>query len=216
MAGSQAEPLKRKGGKRLRLTEFSWLFLARDVTGGIQVDMLKVVLSVSQQLLNPSYVLIAGGRNMSFKVEGEKDDVKMKTEKETAMDVKKKDPGKVPEAKQGTIKVAAQATTKKDEKKEDSKKTRTTAEAKPPKKEHSAPSEKQVKAKTERAKEEVGAASTKKAVPGKKEEKTTKTVEQEIRKEKSGKTSSVLKDKEPIKGKEVKVPASLKEKGITL
>ena len=34
MAGSQAEPLKRKGGKRLRLTEFSWLFLARDVTGG--------------------------------------------------------------------------------------------------------------------------------------------------------------------------------------
>ncbi|XP_049551223.1 triadin isoform X16 [Orcinus orca] len=101
----------------------------------------------------------------------EKEDVKMKTEKETAMDVKKKDPGKVPEAKQGTIKVAAQATTKKDEKKEDSKKTRTTAEelpkgkkqekkekhiepAKPPKKEHS---------ETERAKEEVGAASTKKA-----------------------------------------------------
>ncbi|XP_058291712.1 triadin-like [Hylobates moloch] len=34
----------------------------------------------------------------------------------------------------------------------------------------------------------------------------------EIRKEKSGKTSSVLKDKEPIKGKEEKVPASLKEK----
>ncbi|XP_059797289.1 triadin isoform X8 [Balaenoptera ricei] len=115
----------------------------------------------------------------------EKEDVKTKTEKETAMDVKKKDPGKVPEAKQGTIKIAAQAT-KKDEKKEDSKKTRTTAEELPkgktksPKKGHSAPSEKQVKAKTERAKEEVGAASTKKAVPGKKEEKTTKTVEQDI------------------------------------
>ncbi|XP_064146481.1 triadin-like [Loxodonta africana] len=55
------------------------------------------------------------------------------------------------------------------------------------------------------------------AVPGKKEEKTTKAVEQEIRKEKYGKTSSVLKDKEPVKAKEVKipeVPASLKEKGF--
>nr|XP_042109152.1 triadin isoform X8 [Ovis aries] len=85
--------------------------------------------------------------------------------------------------------------------------------AKSPKKEQSAPTEKHIKAKTEQTKEEVGSASSKKAVPGKKEEKTTKTVEQEIRKEKSGKTSSVLKDKEPIKEKEVKVPASLKEKG---
>ncbi|XP_014389403.1 PREDICTED: triadin-like [Myotis brandtii] len=106
----------------------------------------------------------------------------------------------------------------------DSKKTKTSAEeqekkekhtepAKPPKKEHSAPSEKEVKAKIDRAKEEAGAASTKKGVPGKKEEKTTKAVEQEIRKEKSEKTSSVLKDKEPIKGKEVKLAASPKEKG---
>ncbi|XP_040094935.1 triadin-like [Oryx dammah] len=84
--------------------------------------------------------------------------------------------------------------------------------AKSPKKEQSAPTEKHIKAKTEQTKEEVGSASSKKAVPGKKEEKTTKTVEQEIRKEKSGKTSSVLKDKEPTKEKEAKVPASLKEK----
>nr|XP_020042156.1 triadin-like isoform X3 [Castor canadensis] len=83
---------------------------------------------------------------------------------------------------------------------------------KSPKKEHSAPSKKQVKAKTEQAKEEVGAASTKKAAPGKKEEKTSKTVEQEIKEEKSGRTSSVMKDKELIKGKEVKVPAPIKEK----
>nr|XP_020042158.1 triadin-like isoform X5 [Castor canadensis] len=67
---------------------------------------------------------------------------------------------------------------------------------KSPKKEHSAPSKKQVKAKTEQAKEEVGAASTKK----------------EIKEEKSGRTSSVMKDKELIKGKEVKVPAPIKEK----
>ncbi|XP_035878498.1 triadin-like [Phyllostomus discolor] len=93
------------------------------------------------------------------------------------------------------------------------KKEKDVAPAKSPKKEYSAPSEKQVKAKSDRTKEEVGAASTRKAVPGKKEEKTTKTVEQEIRKEKSGKTSSVLKDKEPVKEKEVKLPASLKEKG---
>uniref|UniRef100_A0A2K6RY42 Triadin n=1 Tax=Saimiri boliviensis boliviensis TaxID=39432 RepID=A0A2K6RY42_SAIBB len=104
----------------------------------------------------------------------EKEDVKKKSEKETAVDVEKKEPGKAPETKQGTIKITAQE--------------------------------------TERAKEEVGAVSSKKAVPGKKEEKTTKTVEQEIRKEKSGKTSSVLKDKEPIKGKGEKIPASLKEK----
>nr|XP_020042155.1 uncharacterized protein LOC109701156 isoform X2 [Castor canadensis] len=53
----------------------------------------------------------------------EKEDAKKKTEKETAIDVKKKEPGKAPEAKQGTTKVAAQAA-KKDEKKEDSKKTK--------------------------------------------------------------------------------------------
>nr|XP_020042157.1 uncharacterized protein LOC109701156 isoform X4 [Castor canadensis] len=38
----------------------------------------------------------------------EKEDAKKKTEKETAIDVKKKEPGKAPEAKQGTTKVAAQ------------------------------------------------------------------------------------------------------------
>ncbi|XP_027621367.1 triadin-like [Tupaia chinensis] len=78
-------------------------------------------------------------------------------------------PGKAPEIKQETVKVAAQAAAKKDEKKEDSKKAKKAEEAKSPKKEHS---------ESERAKEEAGPATTKKAVPGKKEEKTTKTVEQ--------------------------------------
>ncbi|KAM7136383.1 triadin isoform 2-T2 [Molossus nigricans] len=178
------------------------------------------------------------------KKEKEKD-VKKKTEKETATDVKRKESGKAPETKQGTIKVSAQAAAKKDEKKEDSKKTKTPAEEQPKgkkqekKEKHAEPakSPKKEHSETDRAKGEVGAASTKKAAPGKKEEKTTKTVEQEIRKEKekSEKTSSVPKDKasltslkvqdssmdqgtaikiqtKPIKGKEVKLPASLKEK----
>ncbi|KAM8792043.1 LOW QUALITY PROTEIN: triadin [Rhynchonycteris naso] len=131
----------------------------------------------------------------------EKEDVKKKTDKETAIDVKKKEQRKTPETKQGTMKVTSQAAAKRDEKKEDSKKTKTPAEEQPKGK------------KTDRAKE-VGAASTQKAVPGKKEEKTTKTVEQEIRKEKSGKTPTILKDQESIKGKEVKLPSSLKEKVV--
>ncbi|XP_055247713.1 triadin isoform X37 [Gorilla gorilla gorilla] len=155
------------------------------------------------------------------KKKAEKEDVKKKSEKETAIDVEKKEPGKASETKQGTVKIAAQAAAKKDEKKEDSKKTKKPAEVEQPKGKKQEKKEKHVEpakspkkehSETERAKEEIGAVSSKKAVPGKKEEKTTKTVEQEIRKEKSGKTSSILKDKEPIKGKEEKVPASLKEK----
>ncbi|XP_066229418.1 triadin isoform X2 [Saccopteryx leptura] len=150
----------------------------------------------------------------------EKEDVKKKTDKETVIDVKKKEQRKTPETKQGAMKVTSQAAAKKDEKKEDSKKTKTPAEEQPKgkkqekKEKHAEPAKplKRQHPETDRAKE-VGAASTKKAVPGKKEEKTTKTVEQEIRKEKSGKTSTILKDQEPIKGKEVKLPSSLKEKG---
>ncbi|XP_066229432.1 triadin isoform X14 [Saccopteryx leptura] len=149
----------------------------------------------------------------------EKEDVKKKTDKETVIDVKKKEQRKTPETKQGAMKVTSQAAAKKDEKKEDSKKTKTPAEEQPKgkkqekKEKHAEPAKplKRQHPETDRAKE-VGAASTKKAVPGKKEEKTTKTVEQEIRKEKSGKTSTILKDQEPIKGKEVKLPSSLKEK----
>ncbi|XP_047625087.1 triadin-like [Phacochoerus africanus] len=107
-----------------------------------------------------SKCLLTRGRFEKQLNQNKKEDAKKKTEKEIATDVKKKEPGKAPETKQGTIKVAAQ----------DLKKTKTPTEELPkgktksPKKEHSAPSEKQVKAKTERAKEEVGAASTKKVV----------------------------------------------------
>nr|XP_020142964.1 triadin-like [Microcebus murinus] len=71
---------------------------------------------------------------LNSSIQAEKEDVPKKSEKETAIDVKKKEPGKAPETKQETIKVAVQAATKKDEKKEDSKKTKKPAEAEQPKK----------------------------------------------------------------------------------
>ncbi|KAM4865992.1 triadin-like [Thomomys bottae] len=114
----------------------------------------------------------------------EKEDAKKQSEKEIAVDVKKKETGRVPETKQGSSKVAvpdSKKTKKTSEEqpkgKKQEKKEKHTEPAKSPKKDGQAPSEKQVKTKTEQAKE-VGTAFTKKALPAKKEEKTTKAVEQ--------------------------------------
>ncbi|XP_044532833.1 triadin-like [Gracilinanus agilis] len=101
----------------------------------------------------------------------EKEDVKKKTsEKEAIVEVKKKESGKASEAKQGTIKVATQGS--KITKSADVDRPKEKKQEKKDKNAEPAPSEKQVKSKTERSKAVVAAASTKKAATEKDEEKS--------------------------------------------
>ncbi|XP_056674696.1 triadin isoform X23 [Monodelphis domestica] len=134
-----------------------------------------------------------------------------------------KESGRPSEARPGTIKVATQGSKISKSADEQEKKDKYVESEKSPTKESSAPSEKQVKSKTERSKVVVAAASTKKGATEKDEEKSIKEDEQgintifmsrefEASKTKTGKSALESKEKEPIKGKEINGTTSLKDR----